>query len=283
MDSAAWRELHDTGGRRFTHIACLERTDGSSFAGEEALKALDRVRVALNIALGRRTTWSLPVGWYEGRAAWTRWRSAPVDAYARKSHWLDDTVASTQISEIVSRVLDFTTDAAGWEALRPSVAYYMAANVDVDVELSVAIPVSALQLLAYYRFVTDRQVYSPRAWKALGTECELRMLLTDIHADLAVHGYFQHLTDVRDALAGNAPARDALGVIVNMRNIVTHPKRDKPAIFSTYEWAEAGMHARYWLCLSILNIVGYRGQIADIFPPTVHWTGMLKPVPWPVA
>ena len=67
---------------------------------------------------------------------------------------------------------------------------------------------------------------------------------------------------------------------MKMRNIVTHPTRDKPADFSVYEWAEAGMHARYWLCLAILHTVGYQGQIADVLEPTPRWTGQVRGVPW---
>ncbi len=167
MDPAAWRELQDAGGFRFTHVGRLMRTDRSPFTGREAFDALDRVRVALNIALGRRTTCSLPVGWRAGRPVWTRWRGAPVDPYVDKSPWLDDTIAAQQVSEIVSRVLKFSAHTDAWEALRPAVAYYVAANVDVDVELSVAIPVSGLQLLAYYRFVTERQAYSQTSGRRL--------------------------------------------------------------------------------------------------------------------
>ena len=65
-----------------------------------------------------------------------------------------------------------------------------------------------------------------------------------------------------------------------MRNVVTHPTRDQPGTFSVYEWAEAGMLARYWLCLSLLNTVGYCGQIAEIMQPQPHWTGWMRQVPW---
>jgi hypothetical protein len=280
MDADAWRSLKEAGGNQFTHIGCLTRSANELFTGDEAFEALDRIRVALNIALGRRTTCSLPVGWRHQRPVWTRWRSAPVDPYRSRSHWLDETIAAAQIREVVERVLDFASDAHGWEALRPAVAYYMAANVDVDVELSVAIPVSALQMLAYYRFVTDLGRYSNSKWGDLDTEAQLRLLLTDIGADLAVHPHFAHLTAVRDRWATTAAARDALGVVVKMRNVVTHPTRHKPARFSVYEWAEAGMHARYWLCLALLHLVGYEGQIADSLRGSPRWTGQLRSVPW---
>lgn len=65
-----------------------------------------------------------------------------------------------------------------------------------------------------------------------------------------------------------------------MRNVVTHPTRDRPDKFNLYEWAEAGMHARYWLCLALLNTVGYQGKIAAVLQDQPHWRGQLRASPW---
>jgi len=251
--------------------------------GNEAFEALARIRLGLNLALGRRVTCALPVGWRRGQPVWSRWRSAPVDGHRDVGHWLDDTISCRQVGEVVSRVLDFTADSVNREALRNAVSYYVAANFDVDVELSVAVPVSGLQLLAYLRFITERGAYSLRGWKALGAEGQLRLLIEEIGVDTSVPAHFEHLTSVRDRLAREAPPRDALGVAIKMRNVVIHPTRDKPGDFSVYEWAEAGMLARYWLCLSLLNTVGYQGQVAEILQAQPRWTGQLRLVPWASA
>jgi hypothetical protein len=275
-----WRALKDTGSYCFTHVGKLTRADGSRFSGEEAFQALDRVRVALNLALGRRTTCALPVGWRDDAPVWARWRSAPVDPYRTVRHWLDETIAARQVGLIIQRVLDFSADAASWEVLRPAVAYYVAANMDVDVELSVSVPISALQLLAYYRFVSDRGSYSNNKWHQLDTETQLRLLLDDIHVELEVHPHFEHLVAAQRGLTQNATPRDALGVVIKMRNIVTHPSKHKPAAFSPYEWFEAGMHARYWLCLSLLNLVGYDDEVAAVMGSQPQWVGQLRHLPW---
>jgi len=281
MDTAAWNELRNSGGHRFTHSGRLARADGSVFTGDEAFEALDRVRMGLNLALGRRLTCALPVGWRDGRPVWCRWRSARVDGYRDVSQWLDDTTSSRQVGEVVSRVLDFTADPVSKESLRHAISYYVAANVDVDVELSVSVPVSGLQLLAFLRFVTQRGTYSRSQWKQMDTEEQIRLLVEEIGIETPVPAQFSHLASAQARLASTgAPARDALGVIVKMRNIVTHPTRDQPGIFSPYEWWEAGMLARYWLCLSLLNMVGYQGQIADIMQPQPRWTGQMRQVSW---
>jgi len=282
MTPAAWRELKDLGGHRFTHVGRLARLDGSTFTGDEAFVALDRVRLGLNLALGRRTTCALPVGWGQDRPVWSRWRSAPVDTYRNASHWLDETICCRQIGEIVSLVLSFTADEACREAVRHATAYYVAANVDVDVELSTALPISGLQLLSYFRFVTQRGTYSRTQWESKDnhTEHQLRLLLDDLGIDTSVPDHFAHLVNVQNRLARQAPPRDALGVVVKMRNVATHPTRGQRSDFSIYEWAEAGMLARYWLCLALLNTVGYQGEVAAILGVGPRWTGQLRPPPW---
>ena len=112
--------------------------------------------MGLNLALGRRVTCALPVGWQNGKPVWCRWRSARVDGYRDASQWLDDTTSYRQVSEVVSRVLDYTADPVDKESLRYALSYYLTANVDVDVELSASVPVSGLQLLAFLRCVTQR-------------------------------------------------------------------------------------------------------------------------------
>jgi hypothetical protein len=155
-----------------------------------------------------------------------------VDGYRDVSQWLDDTISCRQVGEVVSRVLAFTASPVNRESLRHATAYYVAANVDLAVELSVGVPVSGLQLLTYLRFVTERGSYSRAQWEGLRTEEELRLLIEEIGIDASIPAHFSHLADVRDRLASNGSLRDALGVIIKMRNVVTHPTRDQPGAFS---------------------------------------------------
>lgn len=85
---------------------------------------------------------------------------------------------------------------------------------------------------------------------------------------------------IAPSASSSPPLRDALGILVKMRNAATHPTRGQRGDFSIYEWAEAGMLARYWLCLALLNMVGYQGQIAAILDEGPRWTGRLRSTPW---
>lgn len=101
-----------------------------------------------------------------------------------------------------------------------------------------------------------------------------------MNLDLEIQPHFQHLLDVRGRLAVSAPERDALGVVTKMRNVVTHPTRDRPDTFDIYEWAEAGMHVRYRLCLALLNTAGYAGSVARALESEARWVGQVRAVPW---
>ncbi|MER7568267.1 hypothetical protein ABTZ93_35710 [Streptomyces sp. NPDC097941] len=280
-----FKTLQERGGYLFTHTVRLTRIDGSSFTSQQALNVLDRIRLGLALALGRRTSGVLPVGYRAGTAVWALWRSQRVDRYhSTASHWLDDTTAASQVSEIVGKTLDFTRDATAREVLAQAVGYYVAGLNDVDVELQANTAVSGLQLLSYYRFVTVGP-HTHRQWKALQpaqgpTEWELRQLLRAIGVSTPVPAHFTHLHAVQQRLAARKAHFDGLGTVVKMRNVATHPTKDQPAAYSAQEWAEAGLLSSYWFGLSLLELIGYRGKIAAILQKRPWGPGELRHGPW---
>jgi hypothetical protein len=282
MDDDQWSTLKHSFGQRFTHVGEIRRLDDSTFTGRDAFDALDRIRVGLNLALGRRTTAALPVGWYQGDPVWCRWRRAPVDPHRSKTHWLDQTIAADQISTLLNLTLDYTSDALAKSVIKGAMAYYVASNNDVTVELTTALPVSGLQLLAYYRFVSGPNAcYSNTKWKPKSTEEQIRLLLDDAGIDTGIPSHMSNILVARTRLSAAKQSGDALTTAIEMRNVATHPTKQMPyEAFNVYEWAEIGMIARYWLCLCILKTIGYNGSIADALGPTPPWTGSIKNPPW---
>lgn len=280
-----FKELQRRAGHLITHTVQLTRINGSSFTSQQALNALDRIRLGLGLALGRRTSCILPVGYRAGTPVWVLWRSQRVDRYSSAvSHWLDDTIAVSQVSEIVGKTLDLTQDATTRQALSQAIGYYVAGLNDVDVELMANMAVSGLQLLSYYRFVTAGP-HTPNQWRTLtpsqgATEWELRELLTAIGITTPVPAHFAHLQAVQQRLASKGADFDGLGTVVKMRNVATHPTKDQPAAYSTQEWAEAGLLACYWFGLALLDLIGYGGQIAAILQPQARMPGELRHGPW---
>jgi hypothetical protein len=280
MDAKAWTELRDSAGIRFTHVGRLARIDGSTFTSKQALEVLERIRIGLALALGRRTSCFLPVGYRRDKPVWALWQAYPVDPYTRvSSQWLDSLVTAGQLADLLAKVLDFTAQEDRREALTHALAYYIPTNTGFDAALSVGLPISGLQLLSFFHFVTEGTI-SKRAWEAQNpnTEAELRQLLTSMNVSTPVPGHFTSLAAVQARLN---PQRDALGTIINMRNHIIHPVKGRPGRYTLREWAEAGILANYWLGLALLHLVGYQGEIAAILGARVRHEGdERRSVPW---
>lgn len=274
------RQLAASGGHYVTHVGELCRSDGRVFDATDALNVLEAMRIALTLAVGRTVNCILPVGWRAGRAVWTRWASPPVDPYRSVSSWLDETVASKQVSELLEHAIGFCANPARYKVFRYAVSYYVTANFDLDVELAVAVPVSGMQLLAYHRLVEEGAKLTQRQWKALTTEQQVRLLLDECAIDTAIPTHFNELHKIAAGLpAGFQGTPDALGVIVYLRNKITHPTKQKPDVWDIYGWAEACMVARHLLALAILNTVDYQGLEHSPLSAS-RWMGQTAPVPW---
>ncbi|MEO7286595.1 MAG: hypothetical protein ABI140_06715 [Jatrophihabitantaceae bacterium] len=275
------KELAKQGGHDVTHVGRLRRVNGGSFDDETTYEVLTFVRLALSLATGRTTPCLLPVGWRQGVPVGARWNGAPIDPYEGSTNWMDPTIGNAQLSELLQHTLESCVDPVRRGVIRQAIQFLVTANVDVDVELQVALPISALQMLSFYRFVTDRETMSRSAFESMkgkwgGTDAQVRMLLQDCKIDTDVPAHMQHLKSARD---GIDPQRDALATVNCLRNKIIHPTVKLSTEWTIYEWAEAGVVARYYLTLTILNTLGYQGQIySDLRMP--RDLGNVEPVPW---
>ena len=183
---------------------------------------------------------------------------------------------------MINLTLNYTSDPLARSVITGAMAYYVSSNNDVTVELTTALPVSGLQLLAYYRFVSGpNPSYSNTKWKPKLTEEQIRLRLDDANIDTGIPAHMSNVLAARTKLSAAKQYGDALTTAIEMRNVATHPTKQMPyESFNVYEWAEIGMIARYWLCLCILRTIGYSGSIADILGPTPAWTGSIKNPPW---
>jgi hypothetical protein len=276
-----WRTLKQSGSSVVTHVGQLSRLDGSSFGASDTVSPLNAIRLALSLALGRSTQCLLPVGWRGGTPVWSNWHTGSVDRMRNVHSLLDPTESPDQLKQLIELCLKFCDDSYREEVLQYAISYLITANYDVNVELAVALPISALQLIAYYRFVEDRKIYSKGKWDDLNTGKQIRLLLTDCSIGTSIPNHFAHLKTVQSTLGplGDGTQRDALHCIVKMRNTIIHPTRDKPATWTVYQWAEASLVALDYLRLAILNMVEYVDSIRTATQES-KWVGALTKVPW---
>lgn len=287
---AHWRNLRDTGQSGVTHIGQLKRQDGSTFTTEDSAPVLRALRLAFSLAVGRAVGPLLPVGWRQEAPVWTQWRRERIDSVRPSGQFLDRYAGHTQVAELIERVVDFCDIDDRMEVLQYAVSYYITATYDADDELRVALPVSGMQLLAYRRFVEERQSFTNNQWADLGkadslgrgqTECEIRRLLDDCNIATGLPSQFANLQKVSAALPAlkDGSPRDALGCVISMRNKIIHPTKALPSTWDAYQWWEAASYAVDAFLLSILNTIGYTGQYRSAVATNVS-TGVTNPVPW---
>jgi hypothetical protein len=116
--------LQRSGGDGVTHTLSLSRPDGSPFSAMDAMQALEAVRCALSLILGRRADVVLPVGWKDEQPVWARWTAGLLDSFAEPGTWLDASIGGAQVSEVVGRFLESWPDSFRSDTLRYATSYY---------------------------------------------------------------------------------------------------------------------------------------------------------------
>ena len=274
--------LRRSGGYGATHTLSLTRADGSPFTGEDAMGALDAVRCALSLIVGRRADVVLPVGWHDEKPVWAWWTAGRVDSFREPGSWLDASIGGSQAGEVIGRFLQRWPDSLSSDTLRYATSYYVQA-LGLGVELGTAAAVSGLLLLAYSWLVEEKQLFTISAWGKLRPEAESQigalLNMSDCRINPAVPAAFAHLAGVAEQLDVGGQPRDGLSCVIRMRNDVIHPTRTKRTKWSVYQWAEAHGLAVHFLEMALLAYIGYRGRIHPRISAN-RWLGYTEDVPW---
>jgi hypothetical protein len=293
------KRLRRKGERTVTYVGMIRRTDRQRFLPSESGTALEVLEVALAFALGRTTACVLPVGWVGDDATWTRWHVGRwVERVGgRQQSWLDELHTGQQLRELVGRLLTIRGDALRWDVFEHALGYYLTAqDTTPQMQCNLAVPaltfMSEAALVAAYP-VGDPNRMSKGKWNDLGTQVQIRELLTAMSVDMSVPAHFADLdqariaedADLAAAYASNPGGKpppdpaDALSLLVKMRNDVAHPKRDRVQHYDFKQWVEAGDCGIDFLLLALLHWVGYEGPY--ISPTALYGGGGSSvTVPW---
>lgn len=270
------RELKRHGGVAITHIGCLARKDGSRFRIDDCVPLFNHFRLAVSIGTGRRIDAVLPVGHAGGKAVSTRWNQPRVDDYRTAHTMLDPTEASAQLGELLRDCHAYCASPEREALLHHATSYYIGSNRGTNLQLACAQVVSGLQLLSFFRLVTEGQM-SRGQWDSLTTIDQLRALLNACSVPTAVTPGASEFARAGAELPN--PTSDGLEILIKMRNVVIHPSRHTTDRWSFYQWFEAWCAARELLLLAILNTVNYGGSYRSILEPD-KWLGSLNQLPW---
>ncbi|WP_152486479.1 hypothetical protein [Nocardiopsis lucentensis] len=261
-----------------THVGYLSRSDGYAMEDGEVTRALQLLKYCLSFGVGRYISPMLATGYLDGEIVWRDFRVPEISEW-RATIPAIDTFNSSSLQEIFACFAKLWGDEFEREVLIRAVQYSMAANNPHPVEIATSIAQSALEMLAYEKFVEEEKKFKPGDFERRGAGLKIEELLDAMEIPNEITDQFEQLKEV----SNHENCQGVLGpsVIAWMRQGVIHPSRNKVK-HSARAWIEAWELIRHYLLLVVLRRIDYHGFYRS---PTDQdpQTGKMDRVPWAVA
>lgn len=269
-ESALRSELRSTHGYALTHVGRLRRQDGRSFRAAEALRCIGALHYLFGFVRGGWCGPALMVGQDDrDDVVWQHWSVMLVDSGKHRPSifiGLDPGVLARLAPGFMKRV----TGPAWGESYRRAVAFYVAANRGVPIEIGITLAQSALELLAWSTFVRSGRV-TPADFERWPAARRLRELLSRARIPLTTPPTLAALASLSGVGApGDGPER-----VAYVRNRIVHPPRNRTLRkLSSAELVDAWRLMLYYADVVVLRLARYSGEIRsriDDKPSVVRW------------
>jgi hypothetical protein len=260
-----------------THVAELQRVDGSSFDPETAANALFGWQVALSLAMGRWVAPAFPVGFdADGSRVWEQWAPWRCNGTAGYPSWWDDQNGD-DLRDFVRRFMEIWVDPDRYDFIRYFSSHLIAGNqVATTPEARIMLVQAGLEYLSWVKYVIvgGRSRTAHKSGSAVDHLTELldtAPISTQIPAELPALAQF-----VVDKGLTNGPE-----VVTRVRNRLIHPKdAGEPYRIGNLVF-EAWLLLMHYADLLLLYELGYAGRYVRRYSITSNrWAHDRHPVPW---
>jgi hypothetical protein len=271
------KQLNSQSGFAVTHVAKLERVDGRTFNGEEAIKFLDLCSHFFSFARGFRIPIILLVGYNSpDKEVWRYWDSRAGLPWKGVSSWFPERENGV-LSQLLPGFLNWWSD-WGEDIANAALHWYLESNINAGaLEGSIVLTQVALELIAWTLLVKQEKVISADGFDKLPASDKLRLLLHQFKISAKLPPWeAQPMSDLFKAFSQPPQVLQDLVVMAKknenqwvdgphafteFRNGVVHPKKlkrilnaDADAIF------EVCSLGRWYLELVLLALCGYQGK-----------------------
>jgi hypothetical protein len=270
-------------GFAITHAAKLERSDGKTFTGTEAIKFLDLCYWFFSFARGFRVPIILLVGYNsENECVWQYWVSRAGFSWKGVDSWFPKH-ESGALAQLLPGFLRW------WKSWDKGIAnralhWYLESNINAGrLEGSIVLTQVALELIAWTLFVEQEKVFSKTAFDKLKASGQLRHLLSkfsiseklppdwevepintsdaipELYADCSPQPLLPNLV----AIANQQDNKwvDGPHAFTVSRNRIVHPKKNKKdSNASSNATLDASNLGRWYLELVLLALCDYQGK-----------------------
>lgn len=274
----AIKKTENDGITRMTHVACLKKSDDTTFSAEEFSDIWILLVNFFTFLKGGRTWPVMSTGYSNDRPVLHYW-SAPQVSNNNFSWFNPDDPSLAEaffplFTEIWNRSSEWT------ETLDRVILWYAKANtlgVTPGNDVGIIMAQAALERLAYQYLVVDENTSKfsePNEFGKLRASCKIRKLCESLGIPL-------HITDVTPDIFSEKHVvgwEDIPHALTDIRNLIVHPKKKHQKSFQKC-YFEAWIMSVWLLELCILGVCGYNGKYKNRlerpYCPTVSvpWAG----------
>jgi hypothetical protein len=206
-------------GFALTHVANVERSDGSMFTAEQADDILGALFYLLSFARGFWVSPILTTGLDDaGAQAWTFWYPYKSHPWQNVGSWFRE-ITPQLLARVFPGFVQTWHNPMWREPLTLVLDWYMESNTQ-HTETSLFINQAAFELLSWVLLVEDKAILSREGFDKLFASDKLRLLLSQSSISLAIDARQVNLTK----LARESNWQDGPHALTEMRNRMVHPK-----------------------------------------------------------
>jgi hypothetical protein len=274
-------QLNRQGGFAITHVAKLERSDGKTFTGTEAIQFLDLCSHFFSFARGFRIPIILLVGYNSNHeSTWQHWDSRACLSWRGVSSWFPNHENGV-LTQLLPGFLKW------WRSWDEDIAntvlsWYLTSNINAAMlEGSIVLTQVALELTAWTLLVEQEKVISEAGFEKLPASDKIRLLLSKFKISTKLSPDWETSVPELYKLFGQQPPQPLQNLVVmdnnngnkwvdgshaftEFRNGIVHPKRLRKILNAepgaTFEVCSLG---RWYLELVLLALCNYQGKYVN--------------------
>jgi hypothetical protein len=275
------KQLNCQSGFAITHVAKLERADGQTFTGTEAIQFLNLCSHFFSFARGFRIPVILLVGYNSTKErVWQHWDSRDGLSWKGVSSWFPN-----HENGVLTQLLPgFLKWWRSWDEdiVNTVLNLYLTSNINAaKLEGSIVLTQVALELIAWTLLVEQEKVISEVGFEKLPASDKIRLLLSKFNISTKLSPDWETSVPELYKLFGQQPPQplqnlvamdknngnkwvDGPHAFTEFRNGIVHPKRLRKILnaepSATFEVCSLG---RWYLELVLLALCGYQGKYVN--------------------
>jgi hypothetical protein len=259
---AILKEARAVGGYAITHVGRVERLDGSSFSPAETEELIEVLRRFFCFVGTRHHGPLFPTGFNERSELVHRQYQAPQIDFAQPGfNWFSRTHGHWLEVLWPTFLASLSADREAGDLKRA--IYYYVQSQDMGQDTGLIVAAAALELLAWRYLYLNNRVISKQGFESLPAADVWRLMFAGMNINPAIPASLRELLAFHDNQEVKTPGISPVVTVVQIRNKLVHPDKDKTLSGKGNVLFEAWVLCSQWLELVLLHEFGYQGDFQD--------------------